>query len=84
MRHIPTGLEYRHATFYAPLEVQELLLNTGFSGFIWGQTLTGPPGDLQGIEPLQEGWGQGAFVRVYHVDFFFAPIHANRAKRLSR
>ena len=41
-----------------------LLGNAGFDKLVWGQTLANPLNEIQEIEPLWNGHGNGGFVVV--------------------
>ena len=58
------SLFYREATFRSAVEVEQLLLDSGFAIDAWGQTLAQPPDEMREIDPLRPGYGQGAFVVV--------------------
>ncbi len=62
--HQAENVFYRDATFYSAPEVEKLLNETGFFDQTWGQTLSKPPSEIQEIEPLRDGLGDGAFVVV--------------------
>ena len=64
LAHQAENVFYRDATFYSADEVENVLLDTGFSGLIWVQTLSKPLEEVHEIEPLRGGRGQGAFVVV--------------------
>ena len=55
---------YRKARFYSASEVEMLLGNAGFDKLVWGQTLANPLNEIQEIEPLWNGHGNGGFVVV--------------------
>jgi len=55
---------YRDASFHTPEEVDALLHEAGFVIEAWGQTLSKPLPEIQEIEPLQPGHGEGGFVVV--------------------
>lgn len=55
---------YREATFFSAAEVEQLLHDTGYCQPLWVQTLFQPLAQTQAIEPLHEGYGEGAFVAV--------------------
>lgn len=64
LAHQAETVFYRDATFFSAAEVEQLLLDTGFSDLVWVQTLTKSVTDTHDIEPLRSGHGQGAFVVV--------------------
>jgi ubiquinone/menaquinone biosynthesis C-methylase UbiE len=64
MDHQAENVFYRDATFYSPPEVDTLLSETGFFDQTWVQTLSKQMSEIQEIEPLRSGHGNGAFVVV--------------------
>ena len=62
--HQDESVFYGVARFYSALEVERLLDDTGFIDLAWGQTLSKPLNEIQEIEPLCDGHGQGGFVVV--------------------
>lgn len=64
LAHQAENVFYREATFFSVAEVEQALLDAGFSGSIWIQTLSKPLVEIQEIESLRDGYGQGAFVVV--------------------
>jgi hypothetical protein len=62
--HRAESVFYRDATFYAASEVEDMLRRARFSVRAWGQTLFGASPEIQEIQPLRPGVGQGAFVVV--------------------
>ncbi len=64
LAHQAENLFYRDATFYSADEVEQLLLDTGFSEPVWVQTLSNPLEAVREIEPPRAGRSQGAFVVV--------------------
>ncbi|MEX2524497.1 MAG: class I SAM-dependent methyltransferase [Gammaproteobacteria bacterium] len=64
LAHQDTSIFYRNATFYSAGEVEQLLLETGFSIDTWAQTLANPLPETRTIEPLYPGRGRCAFVVV--------------------
>jgi hypothetical protein len=64
LAHQAENVFYREATFYSAPEVELLLCDTGFVEPLWTQTLSIPLDELREIEPIQAGYGQGAFVVV--------------------
>jgi len=64
LKHQEDNLFYREARFYSASEVERLLQNTGYVARRWVQTLFKLPGETNQIEPLLDGFGQGAFVTV--------------------
>lgn len=64
LAHQAESVFYREATFCSADEVEQVLVDTGFSAPVWVQTLSKALKDTQEIEPLRAGYGQGAFVVV--------------------
>jgi len=64
LAHQVENVFYREATFYSADEVEQLLLETGFTIGAWGQTLAHPLPETREIEPLRPGRGDCAFVVV--------------------
>ena len=64
LAHQAGNVFYREATFYSADEVEQLLLDTGFTESVWLQTLSKTLEETGEIEPLHAGYGQGAFVVV--------------------
>ena len=62
--HQAENVFYRDATFYSANEVEQLLIDTGFIEPVWVQTLSKTLDEINDIEPLRAGHGQGAFVTV--------------------
>lgn len=55
---------YREATFYSSSEMAMHLESAGFTDLVWRQTLFKPLAELTDVEPVKEGYGEGAFVVV--------------------
>ncbi|MEW5995868.1 MAG: class I SAM-dependent methyltransferase [Candidatus Zixiibacteriota bacterium] len=55
---------YKEATFYAVDEVRILMEKAGFGDFTFRQTIFRRREDLRMEEPVEDGFGQGAFVVV--------------------
>jgi len=64
LAHQAENVFYRDAAFYSANEVEQLLLDAGFMKPVWVQTLGKTLDETHEIEPLREGYGQGAFVVV--------------------
>ena len=64
LAHQAENVFYRDAAFYSANEVEQLLLDVGFVKPVWVQTLGKTLDETNEIEPLREGYGQGAFVVV--------------------
>jgi len=55
---------YKDATFYSAEEVSSYLIEAGFTNLTYRQTLFHSTEKLTAIEPVEDGYGQGAFVVV--------------------
>ncbi len=55
---------YKDATFYSVGEVVAFLEQAGFVDFAFRQTLFNPPGDMEEVDPVKKGHGEGSFVVV--------------------
>ncbi len=55
---------YKEATFYSVDEIVSQMKGAGFSDFQFRQTLFRPPDELEEVEPVREGSGEGSFVVV--------------------
>ncbi len=55
---------YRQATFRSAREVSALLTRAGFRALAFRQTIFRSPGEMDGAEPVREGYGEGGFVVV--------------------
>ncbi len=64
LEHQADDVFYRGATFYSADEVARLLATSRFTIDVWGQTLSRPLNEMQQIESLRPGYGQGGFVVV--------------------
>ncbi|MGA8185203.1 MAG: methyltransferase domain-containing protein, partial [Terriglobia bacterium] len=64
LAHQAENVFYREATFFSAVEVEQLLIGTGFTEPKWVQTLSKPLKDIREIEAIRAGYGQGAFVVV--------------------
>jgi SAM-dependent methyltransferase len=64
LAHQAENVFYREATFFSADEVQRLLRDVGFTEPVWVQTLSKRLDEINEIEPLRAGYGQGAFVVV--------------------
>ncbi|MFO7593070.1 MAG: class I SAM-dependent methyltransferase [Pseudomonadota bacterium] len=64
LAHQAENAFYRDATFFSAVEVERLLQETGFTEPLWVQTLFQTLEQTVEIEPVQEGFGEGAFVVV--------------------
>jgi SAM-dependent methyltransferase len=64
LAHQAESVFYREARFYSSLEVEKLLKDAGFIDLAWAQTLSKPLNEIQAVEPLCDGHGQGGFVVV--------------------
>ncbi|WP_031432849.1 class I SAM-dependent methyltransferase [Methylomarinum vadi] len=64
LAHQHESVFYREATFFSADEVEQLLLDNGFTIDAWGQTLSHPLPEIREIEALRPGRGQCSFVAV--------------------
>jgi SAM-dependent methyltransferase len=55
---------YKEATFYSVAEITNHLEKAGFRDPAFRQTLFRPLSELQEVEPVKEGHGEGSFVVV--------------------
>ncbi|MEF8887472.1 MAG: class I SAM-dependent methyltransferase [Haloarculaceae archaeon] len=55
---------YREATFVTTDELREELAAAGFTDTAFVQTIFGPLEEVDGPEPVEEGYGDGSFVAV--------------------
>jgi ubiquinone/menaquinone biosynthesis C-methylase UbiE len=55
---------YRYATFYSTSEVVSHMKNVGFKDFSYIQTIFNKLDEIQKVEPLKEGHGEGSFVVI--------------------
>ncbi len=55
---------YREAIFYSVAEVTEHLIQTGFDDFEFRQTIFKGLDQIEGIESVNEGFGEGSFVVI--------------------
>ena len=53
---------YRAARFYSADDIADRMRQTGFGAMQFGQTIFGLPGDAPGLQPMRDGYGEGAFV----------------------
>lgn len=63
--HREESMFYRDATFYSAGQVEQLLVEAGFSIRSWAQTLTHALADEDRIEATLQGHGQGGFVVIH-------------------
>lgn len=63
-QHKENNVFYRAATFYSVAEVISLLDETGFRDFRFSQTIFKNLPDIDRIEPVKPGYGEGSFVVV--------------------
>lgn len=64
LKHQAENPFYQEAKFYSSEEIKVLLQQAGFVDLSWVQTLFRLPEENNVIEPIQSGYGQGAFVVV--------------------
>ena len=55
---------YKEATFYSVADIVAHLEPAGFGGFEFRQTLFKPLAEMEEVEPVKEGQGEGSFVVV--------------------
>lgn len=55
---------YREATFVSTGELVERLEAAGFTGFEFVQTIYRPLDEIDGPEPIEDGYGDGSFVGI--------------------
>jgi len=55
---------YSHAVFYSAAEVLKKLLTCGFKDFSFYQTLFKPLDQINKIEAVRQGYGEGSFVVI--------------------
>ncbi len=55
---------YQDATFYSAEDIIAHLQKAGFGGFTFRQTLFRPLPEMEEVEPVKEGHGEGSFVVV--------------------
>lgn len=53
---------YRVATFVSTEELVDALENAGFSEFDFVQTIYHRPEEIDGLEPVEAGYGEGSFI----------------------
>jgi ubiquinone/menaquinone biosynthesis C-methylase UbiE len=64
LEHREESLFYRIATFYSVDEVVSFLEKAGFRDFRFKQTVFHALHEVQAVEPVKEGYGEGSFVVV--------------------
>jgi SAM-dependent methyltransferase len=64
LAHQAENVFYRHARFFAAVEVEALLEQAGFRDLSWVQTLYERLPEVREVAPLRDGTGQGAFLVV--------------------
>jgi hypothetical protein len=57
-----TSAFYKDATFYSVADITDHLEKAGFGNFAFRQTLFLPLAEIQEVEPVREGHGEGSFV----------------------
>ncbi|MFC4543611.1 class I SAM-dependent methyltransferase [Halosolutus amylolyticus] len=55
---------YRDAVFVSTEELVDALEAAGFTDFEFVQTIYDWPGEIDGLEPIEEGYGDGSFVGI--------------------
>ena len=60
---------FKHARFYSPEELTELLTETSFDDIFFVQTLFHPIDEIKQVEPVKNGYGRGSFVVARSVKY---------------
>ena len=63
-RYKKNSVFYRAATFYSVEEVVSVLEKTGFKNFRFNQTIFKDLSDIDKVEPVKPGYGEGSFVVI--------------------
>jgi ubiquinone/menaquinone biosynthesis C-methylase UbiE len=63
-KHKDESVFYREATFYSVSGVVGFLQRVGFKEFAFAQTIFHALSEIQGPEPIREGYGDGSFVVI--------------------
>jgi len=63
-QHKNESVFYKIAVFYSMKDVVSLLEETGFGDFEYRQTIFHNLADVNSVEPVKEGYGEGSFVVV--------------------
>jgi SAM-dependent methyltransferase len=63
-RHKENSVFYREATFYSVAEVISILNKAGFGDLALSQTIFKNLSDIDRLEPVKSGYGEGSFVVV--------------------
>ena len=63
-RHKESSTFYKEATFYTVAEIISTLKNTDFREFTFSQTIFRDLPDINSMEPVRPGYGQGSFVVI--------------------
>lgn len=63
-QHKNESVFYKIAVFYSMKDVVSLLKKTGFGDFEYRQTIFHNLADVNSVEPVKEGYGEGSFVVV--------------------
>ena len=64
LQHKDESVFYREATFYSSEEVSAYLQEAGFTNLDFRQTLFYKPEELTAPDPVESGYGKGAFVVI--------------------
>ncbi|MBN1538907.1 MAG: methyltransferase domain-containing protein [Candidatus Thermoplasmatota archaeon] len=64
LEHKDESVFYRDATFYSVDEVVNSLRKAGFRTFIYTQTIFRDLSEIDDIEPVKDGFGEGSFVVI--------------------
>lgn len=55
---------YRHATFYSVKEIAAYLAEAGFGNLKYSQTIFRNLNEIDSMEPVHDGYGEGSFVAI--------------------
>jgi len=63
-KHKDENVFYKEATFFSVDEVVSFLKKAGFKDFTFSQTIFSHLNEINNIEPVKEGYGEGSFVVI--------------------
>ena len=63
-KHKDENVFYKDATFFSVDEVVSFLKKAGFKDFTFSQTIFSHLNEINNIEPVKEGYGEGSFVVI--------------------
>ena len=63
-KHKDENVFYKDATFFSVDEVVSFLKKAGFKDFTFAQTIFSHLNEINNIEPVREGYGEGSFVVI--------------------